>query len=197
MKYLIGLCILTCSVVPGFGTTISFGSPTGDQGVSNSYGGITATAYGALSATGAPPHLFGKMDGGDENGVGLTTDPSGEHEITSGDFIQLDLSGITGPVTITMGSTTSPDAYEIFGSSSATNTTIANVLETCNSATTSCESSFTITPTLRYLDFTATDGNVLLSSISYTQSTPEPGTLGIVGLGGVLICLLRRKLNQN
>ena len=197
MKYLIGLCILTCSVVPGFGTTISFGSPTGDQGVSNSYGGIVATAYGALAATGAPPHLWGKNDGSDENGVGLTTDPSGEHEITSGDFIQLDLTGITGPVTITMGSTTSPDAYEIFGSSTATNTTIANVLDTCNSASTSCENSFTITPTLRYLDFTATDGNVLLSSISYTQSTPEPGTLGIVGLGGVLIGLLRRKLNQN
>src|SRR5260221_264902 len=96
MKYLIGLCILTCSVVPGFGTTINFGSPTGDQGTTHTYGGITATAYGASTPAGAPPHLFGKSDGGDENGVGLTTDPSGQHEITVGDFIQLDLTSLIG-----------------------------------------------------------------------------------------------------
>jgi len=202
MKYLIGLCILACSLAPAFGGTITvdFSQATGDLGATHTYNGvpsgsINATAYGALSATGAPPHLFGKAGGGDENGVGLTTDPSGDHEITSNDFIQLDLTGITGPVTITMGSTTSPEAYTVFGSGSGTDTTIANVLKTCTAGTpNTCENSFTITTTLRYLDFTATNGNVLLGSLSYnTSSVPEPGTFGIVGLGAVLIGLLRRK----
>jgi len=193
MKYLIGLCVLTCSIVPGFGTTINFNSPTGVLGTSQVYGGITATGYDASGLVA----LFGKNDGGDENGVGLNNDSTGDHEITSGNFIQLNVSSLIGTaITIQMGSTTSPDAYEIFGSSSGTNTTIANVLKTCNSSTSStCESSFTITPTLQYLDFTATAGNVLLSSISYTQSTgtPEPVSFVLAGTGLIGMYFIRRR----
>ena len=69
MKYFVGLFFLTCSVVPSFGTTISFATPTGDQGTSQIYGGIPATAYGSGS-----PDLYGKNDSGDEKGLGLTTD---------------------------------------------------------------------------------------------------------------------------
>ena len=43
MKYFVGLCFLTCSVVPSFGTTINFATPTGDQGTTQTYGVITAT----------------------------------------------------------------------------------------------------------------------------------------------------------
>src|ERR1700688_4803917 len=99
MKYLIGLCILACSVAPAFGSTtfIDFSSATGDLGTTHTYNGVPsgsigATAYGALSAPGAPPHMWGKAAGGDENGVGLTTDPSGDHEIAPGGFIQLDVT---------------------------------------------------------------------------------------------------------
>jgi len=147
-----------------------------------------ATAYGTGS-----PHLWGKNLGGDENGVGLTTDPSGEHEITAGDFIQLDVTSLIGTqLTIIMGSTTGSDKWSIFGS----NTALATSGSGGFSGTS--ESSFTFTPTMKYLDFTAATGNVLLGSLSYTQSSvPEPGTFGIVGLGGVLIGLLRRKRNQN
>ena len=52
----------------------------------------------------------------------------------------------------------------------------------------------------KYLDVVATKNNVLLQDLKFTGAatpTPEPGTLGIVGLGGVLIGLLRRKRNQN
>jgi hypothetical protein len=52
----------------------------------------------------------------------------------------------------------------------------------------------------KYLDFTAQTNNVLLQQLSYAStisSVPEPGTLGIVGLGAVVIGLLRRKLQQN
>jgi len=196
MKYLIGLCILACSVAPAFGSTtfVDFSSATGDLGTTHTYNGVPsgsigATAYGALSATGAPPHLFGKADGGDENGVGLTTDTSGQHEITVGDFIQLDVTSLVGTqLTITMGSTTSGEMWSIFGSNGALATSGSGGM------TGTTETSFTFTPTMNFLDFTSANGNVLLSSLSYNQtSTPEPGTFGIVGLGAVLIGLLRRK----
>jgi hypothetical protein len=48
-----------------------------------------------------------------------------------------------------------------------------------------------------FLDIRAVTNNVLLQDLVYTGSVPEPGTLGIVGRGGVLIGLLRRKRNQN
>ena len=47
------------------------------------------------------------------------------------------------------------------------------------------------------LERRALSNNVLIQDLVYTSSVPEPGTLGIVGLGSVLIGLLRRKLNQN
>ena len=185
MKYLIGFCFLICSVVPGFGTTINFGTSTttGDQGVSKAYGVVTATAYGTGS-----PHLFGKFDGGDENGVGLTSDPSGEHEITIGDFIQLDVSSLIGTqLTIVMGSTTNGEAWSFFASNSALATSGTAVMSGSN------ENSFTFTPTLKYLDVTSTNGNVLLSSLSYTQSTPEPVSFALVGTGLLGVFFIRRR----
>ena len=188
MKYLIGLCVLTCSIVPGFGTTISFATPSGDQGITHTYGGISATAYGANSPAGAPPHLFGKNDGGDENGVGLTTDPSGQHEITIGDFIQLDVSSLIGTqLTVVMGSTTDGEAWSFFASNSALATSGTAVMSGSD------ENSFTFTPTLKYLDVTSTNGNVLLSSISYTQSAPEPVSFALVGSGLLGVFFIRRR----
>jgi hypothetical protein len=49
----------------------------------------------------------------------------------------------------------------------------------------------------KYLDVKAQTNNVLLQQLSYTGSVPEPGTLSVVGLGAVLIGLLRRKLHQS
>ena len=184
MKYFVGLCFLTCSVVPSFGTTISFATPTGDQGTSHTYGLITATAYGP-----GTQHLYGKNDGGDENGLGLTSDPSGDHEITVGQFIQLDVTSLEGlTISFIMNSSTSPDAWKVFESSSAFATSGSSTVTGTN------ESSHTITigSGMKYLDFTATGGNVLLSSISYT-ATPEPLSLALTGSGLLGLFLLRRR----
>jgi hypothetical protein len=61
---------------------------------------INAQAFGpngsGLGLPG-PVQLFGKANTGsetDENGAGLTNDPSGDNEITVGSFIQLDLFNI-------------------------------------------------------------------------------------------------------
>ncbi len=184
MKYLIGLCFLTCSVVPSFGTTINFGTPTGNQGTSHTYGGITATAYGP-----GTQFLYGKNDGGDENGLGLTSDPSGDHEITAGQFIQLDVTSLQGlTISFVMDSSTGDDAWKVFESSSASATSGSSTVTGTNESS----HSITITSGMKYLDFTATGGNVLLSSISYT-ATPEPLSLALTGSGLLGLFLLRRR----
>jgi hypothetical protein len=184
MKYLIGFCFLTCSVVPSFGTTINFGTPTGNQGASHTYGGITATAYGA-----GTQFLYGKNDGGDENGLGLTSDTSGDHEITSGQFIQLDVTSLQGlSISFVMDSSTGSDAWKVFESSSAFATSGSSTVTGSNENS----HSITIASGMHYLDFTATGGNVLLSSISYT-ATPEPLSLALTGSGLLGLFLLRRR----
>ncbi len=184
MKYFLGLFFLSCSVVPSFGTTISFATPTGDQGTSHTYSGITATAYGS-----GTQHLYGKNGGGDENGVGLAGDRSGDHEITVGQFIQLDVTSLQGlTVSFIMNSSTNPDAWKVFESSSAFATSGSSTV----TGTDEHSHSITIASGMKYLDFTATGGNVLLSSISYT-ATPEPVSLALTGSGLLGLFLLRRR----
>ena len=168
MKYFVGLCLLTCSVVPSFGTTISFATPTGDQGTSHTYSGITATAYGP-----GTQHLYGKNGSGDEKGLGLTSDQSGDHEITVGQFIQLDVTSLQGlTISFIMNSSTGSDAWKVFESSSAFATSGSSTVTGTNESS----HSIAIASGMKYLDFTATSGNVLLNSISYT-ATPEPLSL--------------------
>ena len=59
--------------------------------------GIPIVASGFTGIIGTPTDLFRKEAGGDEVGLGLTNDPTGEDEITPGSFIQLDLSALTIP----------------------------------------------------------------------------------------------------
>jgi len=145
--------------------TCSFNSPTGDLGSTThtySCGGfnITATAFGG-------GNLFGKNDGGDEVGVGLTSDPSGQNEITPGHFIQLDLVNILGnnPMSLVIGSNTGDDRGTIW------NTSVAGVAGgTALVSNTGSESPFTLNPTLRYLDLSGTAGNILLGPLTFTTS---------------------------
>src|SRR6266478_10168923 len=53
-------------------------------------GGFSLTASGFLTA-GGTTNLFAKNLGGTETGLGTTTDPTGEHEITTANFVQLTL----------------------------------------------------------------------------------------------------------
>jgi hypothetical protein len=173
------------------GASTNTGNP-GSCGTTSTYnvGGfsITATAETATRAS-----LWAKEAGGDENGLGLSNDPSGDHEITVGNFIQLNVSSIVGndPLRIIIDSSTGSDAWKVVETNTA-NSMAGGVTE----ATGTTETSFTVSPTDTYLDITATDGNVLLSSLSFTTATtPEPSSLvllgsGILGLAGAV----RRKL---
>ena len=154
---------------------------------------ITATAF---AAPGSTANLYAKQNGGDENGLGLTNDPSHDNEITAGSFIQLNLDVAGGvipvvPLTITMGSTTSPDEWEFYESNSAGATSGTFQASGFN------EVPFTIDPADDYLDVTSLHGNVLLSSLTFTVSnpTPEPSGLALLGTGILgLAGAVRRKL---
>jgi hypothetical protein len=99
--------------------TFDFSAPTGDLGTSHTYfaGGqfITLTGY---SADFTPIHLFGKDAGGDEEGVGLASDPSGKHEIFGKNLIQIDVSELHDPshFQFAMNSTTQGEKWSVFGS---------------------------------------------------------------------------------
>jgi hypothetical protein len=186
MKYLVGLCFLTCSVVPSFGTTINFDSPSGALGTTQAYGAITASGYNSSKT---PINLFGKTCAGvcDENGLGISG--ASDNEIVPGTFIQLDVTSLQGlTVSFVMNSSTSPDAWSVFESSSALATSGSSTVNGTD------EGSHTITigSGMKYLDFTATAGNVLLSSITYT-ATPEPLSLALTGSGLLGLVLLRRR----
>ena len=182
--------------------TILFGGG-GNLGSSHGYGPVTATAYTANNTFGT---LFGKgVNGtGSEDGIGLTTDPTGDNEIyanlatgaPAGDFIQLSIAGLSGPISISMGST-GGDTWAVFGSHTAG--TLGTTMLASGGSDDGAEVLVTNATSWEYLDVRALTNNVLVQDLVYstTSSVPEPGTLGIVGLGGVLIGLLRRKRIQN
>jgi PEP-CTERM motif len=185
-----------------------FKTPTGTLGTTQAYDTtpttgqiITASGFScavlACNTTTTPATLFGKAGGTDENGLGLTNDPSGQDEITPGNFIQLDLSKLTLPplLDLTMSfeanSVQSPDTWEVLGTNTAGTLAGATVLDSGTNAN--------LVPALpnfmlgqyQYLDVieTATGGNILLSELDNhvctgadcTPTAPEPASLLLLG----------------
>lgn len=191
---ILGLLLLVASGAAHAGT-ISFnfnacgGGGTGSCGATSTYNSGGFQIIATAEAPGTGNLLFAKGGGGDENGLGLTSDTSHEDEITPGFFIQLNISSIlgNGPLTILMDSTTSPDVWSIYETNTAGSMTGGMTLLSGND-----ELTHNISATDTYLDFTATTGNVLLSSLSFTTAaTPEPSSLvllgsGILGLAGAV-----------
>src|ERR1700742_5235493 len=63
--------------------------------------GLSIVASG-FDQSNVATNLFGKHGGGDENGLGLMNDPSGDDEIYyQKGFVQLDVSGLFGKVNTT------------------------------------------------------------------------------------------------
>jgi hypothetical protein len=151
-----------------------------------------------------PVQLFGKNLGGDEVGLGLTNDPSGENEITTTSFIQLDLSKLTFTTSLTLSfsanSTTNGEAFQVFGSNTpgtlGSGTIPAGTfLFSCGTAPgdgpgNGCEQpfiSFDIpgAGAFRFLDVTAAidASNILLHTV---DAAVVPGPIAGAGLPGLI-----------
>jgi hypothetical protein len=162
---------------------------------------ITATAFGTPGT-----QLFGKGGGGDENGVGLTNDLSGENEITPGSFIQLSLANInflanSVNMSFLADSTTAGDTWQVLGTNTAGTLVGATPILSCvgsDGPGNPCETLMTLSGAgnFKFLDVTALAGNVLLSEVD-TRAVPAPivgaGLPGLILAGGGLLSLARRR----
>jgi hypothetical protein len=180
-------------------TVWSFSNPNGDQGVSHPYVGndlvsvITATAFGP-ALDGNPAHLYGKNGGVGETGLGLTNDPTGDNEISSGSFIQFDLTKLNLSslnLSFEAGSTTGGESWSVIGTNTA-GSDIGSLLGSCNSGTSSgCEGVFTLNGAgnFNYIDVTTgltpAESNVLVKELD-AQVDPVPGPIAGAGLPGLV-----------
>jgi hypothetical protein len=140
-----------------------------------------------------PINLFGKNDGGGEKGLGLTNDPTGANEISGTSFIRISFpsfipSGRNIPATASfrMGSTTEGESWLVLGSTSPTTGYV--LLQTTQTAGNDELSHglpnqpFLQGPLFPFYIFEATNGNVLLASISVA-----PGPIAGAGLPGLIL----------
>lgn len=92
---LVGAAFLGIAQANAAAITWDLGTPGGLLGVSQDYNAgsppITITATGFINGNFANPAnktaLFGKEAGGDEVGLGVNDDPTGEHELTGTNWI--------------------------------------------------------------------------------------------------------------
>jgi hypothetical protein len=207
MKYKLATALIFAAAFAGtaFCDTISFATPTGDLGTSHTYtlGSTSVTAYGYNFGfpNNTATDLYGKNAGGTESGLGIANTGS-EHEITSSTFISLDVSQISGPFSLSIGSTQGNEGFVlcfetskgVTGGSRCTsyNAPLGDPDVVSGLSLPGGDSFITIRQ-----DGRPEDGNVLLDSITYTTAaTPEPSSLmllgtGILGAAGVI----RRKLS--
>jgi hypothetical protein len=186
---LLGVAMAVVASSANAAVTFNLDSPSGLLGNTQGYnnGGLSITASGFTGSGGSPTALFGKAAGSDENGLGLHDDPTSDNEISGTNFIQIDVSKASASsYQFVMGSSTSPDAWDVFGSNTA------GVLGT-SLLTGTNESLHTIVGGYGFYDFEATDGNVLLSTFS--AAVPEPSTwiMMILGFGGIGVMMRRAR----
>ncbi len=171
----------------------------GDLGPTSTFteSGFSLTASGFLTA-GGTTNLFSKNLGGDEVGLGTTSDPSGQHEIVTTNFIQLTLP-TTPPSNFSLVLLTSVQTGEqakvFFSNTSGTlGTTLIGTV-------TSADGSVTIPAGFQtgFIDITAGAANVLLSSAEISTTVPDGGStvaflgMALAGLEGVRRMVRRRK----
>ena len=144
--------------------------------------------------------LFAKFTTGDptETGLGLLNDPSGEHEITVGSFIQLTVPpSPPGSVLnlIIAGSVQSGESA-VVSFNLAPGTLGGGVPITGTAGPGPDQTMFTISSGAGFIDITAGSGNVLLDSATVTVPQIPDGGMTVAMLGGALTLLgfARRKL---
>ena len=217
-KLLLGLAALMTATAGQAAVQITFTSPSGNVGsnshtYSNGAYSLTATGYSNYNFTtntGTANNLYDKNGGGDENGLGLAGDPTGDHEIwyANNNFqtipaILLNVSNLFSIVSsgqFEMGSTTANEQWILAGwngttwsilLSGTTEGSFINLPGWGSYGQYAFVSGGTVSGDSR------TAGNVLLTAISLTPSVPEAGTWAMMLLGfGAIGAAMRRRRGQ-
>ncbi|MGH7016430.1 MAG: PEPxxWA-CTERM sorting domain-containing protein [Caulobacteraceae bacterium] len=214
LAILAGAAMLAAGSANAAAVVFNFDTPTGKLGDTQTYteSGLSIVASGFSkietynSSKGIwvthPTPLYGKQDGGDENGLGLNNDPTTDGEIHyDKGFVQLDVSDLFGKVDPSSvdfyaNSTTEGEEWEIFGSNTADSYAGSPILTGLNNEGT--PNALPDWGTYTFYDFVEKShpmgqgDNFLISEITAVPSAvPEPATwammlVGFFGLGGVL-----------
>lgn len=193
---------------PGAGTSASLGVVSDTYTLTASGLSITATIF-----PGSNPvqnlYVKGTNQGSTEQGLGTTAD--GDHEITNGYYIQLDLTNVisglnAAPIisaTLQTNSVQPPDAWELDG------TNVSGIGSLNSLATGGTPQTIDLTPylpggastqysffSLTQTDTTAGDSNVVLGALIITTqdtATPEPASFLLSGAALLALGLISRK----
>jgi VPDSG-CTERM motif len=175
------------------GSNISLG-PTSTF-TESSIPSISLTASGFLTA-GGTTDLFAKNLGGDEVGLGTTSDPTGQHEITTANFVQLTLP-TTPPSNFQMvllASVQTGESAEVFFNSTPGTLTGATMIGTVSGH----DGSITISGGFQtgFIDVTAGAANVLLNRAIVTTVPDGGSAVALLGIAFAGIEVLRRRMRK-
>jgi hypothetical protein len=123
----------------------------------------------------------------DESGLGLVNDDTGDHEITPGNVIMLDLGNLSiSTLGIYTGSTTSGEEWEIWGSNTVV--TLGQSFTIPSGLTGFSEGDQNVSSLAgdRYIFITSLGSsdtnNILLGALTATTATPEPSSAALFSL---------------
>ena len=143
--------------------------------------------------------LYAKNEGGTENGLGIASDPNGDHEIYPGTYVQLfGLSGVD-LLTLTIGSLQKGEVADIYASSSVG--TIGTLIGSLSGNNAGSDQTFNLAAWAGdYITLGAagTGGqDVLVTSVTAVAPSVPDGASTMMLLGGVLtgFGLIKRKLS--